>query len=123
MTSIFEGKMKIEGFASIENLVVIDQAPIGRTSRSTPATYLGIFDEIRDFLQACLKVIFVAIMLADLALMLLKVAARIARGWDSYCLYAFLADVTMICIVCKGQRYNTQTLEITYKDKNIFSNS
>ena len=47
MKEIFAGRDKIEGVESIENMIVIDQTPIGRSSRSTPATYLGFFDEIR----------------------------------------------------------------------------
>ena len=47
MKEIFAGREKIEGAESIENMIVIDQTPIGRSSRSTPATYLGLFDEIR----------------------------------------------------------------------------
>ena len=48
MKEIFEGREKIEGAQAVENMIVIDQTPIGRSSRSTPATYLGLFDEIRS---------------------------------------------------------------------------
>jgi excinuclease ABC subunit A len=110
----------IEGAQSLRSLVVIDQTPIGRTSRSNPATYLGIFDEIR-FLFA-------------------RLPESNARGYapgrfsfnvsEGRCFECngdgeitvsmhFLADVTVRCKACKGMRYNKQTLEIRYKHKNI----
>jgi excinuclease ABC subunit A len=111
---------KIEGIDQLANMVVIDQSPIGRTPRSNPATYLGIFDDIRNLFAslpeskargyACGRFSF-----------------NVAGGRCATCSgdgtitvsMHFLPDVTMICKDCKGQRYAKQTLEIRYKGKNI----
>ncbi len=112
--------MRLSGVEKISNLVVIDQSPIGRTSRSTPATYVGIFNDIRQ-------------LFADLpesktrGYQLGRFSFNLADGRCSECSgegtitvsMHFLPDVTMICNVCKGQRYNKQTLEIKFKGKNI----
>ncbi len=111
---------KIVGTEQFDKVVVIDQAPVGRTPRSNPATYSGALGPIRD-------------LFSDLP------ASRI-RGYDASrfsfnakggrCEHCqgdgfikiemhFLADVYVECEVCRGQRYNRETLEITYKGKNI----
>ncbi len=110
----------LTGAENLEALVVIDQSPIGRTPRSNPATYLGIFNEIRD-----------------LYTQLPESKARgykpgrfsfnVAEGRCFECVgdgtikvsMQFLPDVVMICKSCKGQRYNSETLSIRYKNKNI----
>lgn len=110
----------ISGVEQIEDLVVIDQSPIGRTSRSNPATYLGIFDEIRA-LYASLpesnargyKVGRFSFNMAD------GRCKKCAGNGDITISMHFLPDVTMVCSACKGLRYNQQTLEITYKGKHI----
>ena len=110
----------IEGVDQLKEMVVIDQSPIGRTPRSNPATYLGIFDEIR--------------------LLFSQLPESKLRGYEvgrfSFNVKAgrcfecsgegiisvemhFLADVSMQCKTCKGQRYNEKTLEIKYKNKSI----
>ncbi len=120
MKQIFAGQEKVEGLDAIDNMVVIDQTPIGRTSRSTPATYLGIFEDIRALFAS----------LPESSIRGYKVGRfsfNVAEGRCSNCSgegmvtvsMHFLADVSMICNVCKGSRYNAQTLEITYKGKNI----
>lgn len=113
-------KLNLEGAENLESLVVIDQSPIGRTPRSNPATYLGIFNEIRE-----------------LYTQLPESKARgykpgrfsfnVAEGRCFECAgdgtinvsMQFLPDVVMICKSCKGQRYNSETLSIRYKNKNI----
>lgn len=108
------------GAHELQSLVVIDQSPIGRTSRSNPATYLGIFDTIRAIFA--------------------QLPQSNARGYkvgrfsfnrpEGRCFECngdgvitvsmhFLADVTMQCKSCHGKRYNVETLQITYKQKNI----
>jgi len=110
----------LQGAEHIRNLVQIDQSPIGKTSRSNPGTYIGMFDEIRKFFAA--------------------VPESRARGYEvgqfsfnrpqGRCYECsgdgvinvsmhFLPDVVMICKVCKGKRYNQETLQILYKDKTI----
>ncbi|MBA3954312.1 excinuclease ABC subunit UvrA [Candidatus Dependentiae bacterium] len=120
MKKMFSGHEKLEGAEKIENLVVIDQTPIGRTPRSTPATYLGIFDDIRALFAG----------LPESNARGYKVGRfsfNVAEGRCSHCAgegtvtiaMHFLADVSMICHVCQGTRYNIQTREIKYKSKNI----
>lgn len=120
MKEIFAGREKIDGVESIENMIVIDQTPIGRSSRSTPATYLGLFDEIRAIYAS----------LPESNIRGYKVGRfsfNVAEGRCSNCAgegivtvsMHFLADVSMTCPTCKGARYNAQTLEIAFKNKNI----
>ena len=115
------GKYKsIEGYENLDKVIIIDQSPIGRTPRSNPATYTGLFTDIRDLFA--------------------RTADANARGYKSgrfsfnvrggRCEECegdgvkkiemhFLPDVYVTCDVCKGKRYNQDTLEVKYKDKNI----
>ncbi|MFA6065895.1 MAG: excinuclease ABC subunit UvrA [Candidatus Babeliaceae bacterium] len=111
---------KIEGVELIDNLVVIDQSPIGRTPRSNPATYLGIFDEIRK--------LFASLPESNVrGYQVGRFSFNVGQGRCSECngegnitvSMHFLPDVIMVCSRCKGSRYNAQTLEITYRGKNI----
>jgi excinuclease ABC subunit A len=110
----------IQGMEQFDKIVVIDQSPVGRTPRSNPATYSGALGPIRDLFS--------------------ELPASRVRGYDSgrfsfnnkggRCEHCqgdgfikiemhFLADVYVECEVCQGRRYNRETLEITYKGKNI----
>ncbi len=101
-------------------MIVIDQSPIGRTPRSNPATYLGVFDDIRKLFAA----------LPESNARGYKVGRfsfNVAEGRCFECngdgvikvTMHFLPEVTMVCKSCNGKRYNAQTLEIIYKGKNI----
>ena len=111
---------KIEGIENLDKVISIDQSPIGRTPRSNPATYTGLFADIRDLFA--------------------RTADANARGYKSgrfsfnvkggRCEECegdgvkkiemhFLPDVYVTCDVCKGKRYNRDTLEVKFKDKNI----
>ncbi|MDA4130883.1 MAG: ATP-binding cassette domain-containing protein, partial [Thaumarchaeota archaeon] len=111
---------KILGSENIDKAIIIDQSPIGRTPRSNPATYVGLFTDVRDLFT--------------------KLPDSIARGYKpgrfSFNVKGgrceacegdgiirlemhFLPDVYVPCEVCKGKRYNRETLEIRYKGKNI----
>jgi len=111
---------KILGTEHIDKAIIIDQSPIGRTPRSNPATYVGLFTDVRDLFT--------------------KLSDSIARGYKpgrfSFNVKGgrceacegdgiirlemhFLPDVYVPCEVCKGKRYNRETLEIRYKGKNI----
>jgi len=111
---------KIEGMENIDKVINIDQSPIGRTPRSNPATYTGVFDPIRDFFA--------------------ELPASRVRGYNkgrfSFNVEGgrceecsgqgqkiiemhFLSDVYVTCKACKGKRYKKETLEVEYKDKNI----
>lgn len=114
------GDDDLTGADSINSLVVIDQTPIGRTPRSNPATYLGVFDEIRAlFAQlpaSCARGYTVG-----------RFSFNVAQGRCFECngdgtitvSMQFLPDVTMVCKSCHGKRYNKETLSITYKGKSI----
>ncbi len=110
----------LEGGDQLESMVVIDQTPIGRTPRSNPATYLGIFDEIRKLFAS----------LPESNARGYKVGRFSFNVSEGRCFECsgdgvikvtmhFLPEVTMICKACKGKRYNSETLQITYKGKNI----
>ncbi len=111
---------KIEGIENIDKVINIDQSPIGRTPRSNPATYTGVFDPIRDFFA--------------------ELPASRVRGYNkgrfSFNVEGgrceecngqgqkkiemhFLSDVYVTCKACKGRRYKKETLEVEYKEKNI----
>lgn len=110
----------LQGAEQLEHLVVIDQSPIGRTPRSNPATYLGIFDDIRKLFAG----------LPESNARGYKVGRFSFNMPEGRCFECsgdgvikvtmhFLPEVTMVCKSCQGKRYNAQTLEITYKEKNI----
>ena len=110
----------IEGLEQIDKVIVIDQAPIGRSPRSTPATYIGVFGPIRELFS--------------------QLPASRARGYEpgrfSFNVTGgrceacqgdgmikidmhFLSDVYVTCEVCQGRRYNRETLDVTYRGKSI----
>ena len=117
----FPGKCaRVDGLENLDKVVVIDQSPIGRTPRSNPATYTGLFTDIRELFAT--------------------VPDARARGYQSNRFsfnlkggrceacegdgvkkieMHFLPDVYVTCDVCKGKRYNRETLEVQYKGKNI----
>ncbi len=111
---------KLEGYESIENLIVIDQTPIGRTPRSTPATYLGIFDEIRALFATLPESNARGYKVGRFSFNMPEGRCSQCKGegWITVSMH-FLADVTMLCHVCKGMRYNAQTREILFKGKDI----
>lgn len=111
---------RIDGLEYISDVRYIDQSPIGRSSRSNPATYIGVYDKIREIFAATEE--------------------SKARGYDAShfsfnnkggrcetCLgegniiteLQFMQDITTVCPVCKGKRYKNEILEVKYKDKNI----
>ncbi len=116
-----EGYRTIEGVEHIDKTILIDQAPIGRTPRSNPATYVGLFTYIRN-------------LFSDTTLARARGYApgrfsfNIPGGRCEKCHGAgtikiemhFLPDVYVQCDVCHGQRFNSETLEIRYKGKNIY---
>lgn len=120
MKEMFVGKDKLEGVDNLQNMIVINQAPIGRSSRSTPATYLGLFDDIRSIYATLPESVIRGYKVG-------RFSFNVAEGRCSHCAgdgtvtvsMHFLADVTLTCTICKGTRYNAQTREILFKDKNI----
>ena len=110
----------LKGTEHIDSLVVIDQNPIGRTPRSNPATYLGIFDEIRK-LFARLPESNARGYKAGRFSFNVKEGRCFECNGDGVKKVAmhFLPEVTMVCKVCVGKRYNSETLQIKYREKNI----
>ena len=119
---IIPGKHKeILGLEDLDKVISIDQSPIGRTPRSNPATYTGVFDQIRDLFAST----------ADAKARGYKkgrFSFNVKGGRCEACSgdgiikieMHFLSDVYVPCEVCKGKRYNRETLEVKYKDKNIY---
>ncbi len=115
-----QGTRELEGSEHLENLVTIDQSPIGRTSRSNPATYVGVFDSIRKFFAAVPESKIRGYDQGRFSFNMPKGRCFECHGEGSITVSMhFLPDVVMVCKVCKGSRYNQQTLEILYKGKNI----
>ena len=119
---VIPGKHKeILGLDALDKVISIDQSPIGRTPRSNPATYTGVFDQIRDLFAST----------ADAKARGYKkgrFSFNVKGGRCEACSgdgiikieMHFLSDVYVPCEVCKGKRYNRETLEVKYKDKNIY---
>ncbi|PCI73224.1 excinuclease ABC subunit A [Candidatus Dependentiae bacterium] len=110
----------LEGLENILNVVMVDQSPIGRTPRSNPATYLGIFDDIRSLFASLPESKARGYQVG-------RFSFNVAQGRCFECngegiikiAMHFLEDVTMTCKTCRGMRYNKATLEIEFKGKNI----
>ena len=112
---------KIVGLENIDKVVDISQAPIGRTPRSNPATYTGVFDDIRDLFTETKEAKMRGY---DKSRFSFNVkGGRCEACWGDGVKKIemhFLPDVYVPCEVCGGTRYNTETLQIKYKDKNIY---
>lgn len=127
MANVYGSKLKpgkhkeIKGLENIDKVVQITQAPIGRTPRSNPATYVGVFDDIRDIFAQTKEA---KIRGYDKGRFSFNVkGGRCEACWGDGVKKIemhFLPDVYVPCEVCNGTRYNRDTLEIKYKDKNIY---
>ena len=111
---------RIRGMGYIDKIIDIDQSPIGRTPRSNPATYVGMFSTIRDWF-AGLPEAKVRGYKAGRFSFNVKGGRCESCGGDGVLKIEmhFLPDVYVECDACKGKRYNPETLEVTYKDKSI----
>ena len=110
----------LQGADTLESLVVIDQSPIGRTPRSNPATYLGVFDTIRQLFAALPESNARGYKVGRFSFNVADGRCAECRGDGTITVSMhFLPEVTMICKVCKGKRYSADTLQITYRGKNI----
>ncbi len=110
----------IKGADSIESMVVIDQTPIGRTPRSNPATYLGIFDDIRKLYASLPESNARGYAVGRFSFNVADGRCFECKGEGTITVEMhFLPEVIMICKACKGTRYNKETLSITYKNKSI----
>ena len=112
---------RIEGVEQLDKVIDIDQSPIGRTPRSNPATYTGVFDMIRDLFAATQDA-------KERGYKKGRFSFNVKGGRCEACSgdgiikieMHFLPDVYVPCEVCKGMRYNRETLEVRYKGKNIY---
>ncbi len=116
-----DGKVdRIEGIEHFDKIIAIDQSPIGRTPRSNPATYTGVFSAIRDLFAATPDA-------KERGYKSGRFSFNVAGGRCEHCEgdgiikieMHFLPDMYVPCEVCKGQRYNRETLQVKYKGKNI----
>ena len=112
---------KIEGTAYLAKVIAIDQSPIGRTPRSNPATYTGVFDLIRDLFASSKDAKERGYTKGRFSFNV-KGGRCEACGGDGIVKIEmhFLPDVYVPCEVCNGKRYNRETLEVKYKGKNIY---
>jgi excinuclease ABC subunit A len=111
---------KIEGLEHLDKVISIDQSPIGRTPRSTPATYTGLFSYIRDLLSQTIEAKSRGYKPGRFSFNVKGGRCEACQGDGMTKVEMhFLADVYVMCDVCNGARYNEQTLEVKYKDKNI----
>lgn len=110
----------LQGADAIESMVVIDQTPIGRTPRSNPATYLGVFDEIRKLFASLPESNARGYTVGRFSFNVADGRCFECKGDGTITVEMhFLPPVTMLCKSCKGSRYSQETLDITYKGKNI----
>jgi excinuclease ABC subunit A len=111
---------KIEGLDNIDKIVDIDQSPIGRTPRSNPATYTGLFTPVRELFATVPEARVRGYSAGRFSFNVKGGRCEACRGdgWITIEMH-FLPDVEVPCEVCKGQRYNREALEIAYKGKNI----
>tara|TARA_A200000113_G_scaffold173760_1_gene158855 strand:+ start:92 stop:2911 length:2820 start_codon:yes stop_codon:yes gene_type:complete len=111
---------KIEGLEYLDKVINIDQSPIGRTPRSNPATYTGLFSHIRDLLSQTVEARSRGYKPGRFSFNVKGGRCEACQGDGMIKVEMhFLADVYVKCDICDGKRYNEQTLEIKYKDKNI----
>lgn len=111
---------RLEGFHYLDRVYLVDQSPIGRTPRSNPATYVGFFDEIREIYAGTVDAKARGFQKG-------RFSFNIKGGRCEKCQGAgvikiemqFMADMYITCDVCKGRRYNIETLEVQYKGKSI----
>ncbi len=111
---------KIEGLDLIDKVIDIDQSPIGRTPRSNPATYTGVFDPIRDLFSTVPEAKVRGYSKGRFSFNVKGGRCEACKGDGILKIEMhFLPDVYVQCDVCKGKRYNRETLEVKYKGKNI----
>lgn len=111
---------KIEGLESLDKVINIDQSPIGRTPRSNPATYVGVFDEIRDLFASMPEAKAKGYLKGRFSFNVKGGRCENCQGAGTITIEMnFLPDVFIQCDVCNGKRFNKETLEVTYKGKNI----
>ena len=120
-TNYYTGKYKeIIGFEYIDKIIAIDQQPIGRTPRSNPATYTGVFSDIRELFSQTSEAKMRGYKPGRFSFNIKGGRCEACHGDGIIKIeMQFLSDVYVPCEVCNGNRYNRETLEVRYKGKNI----
>lgn len=112
---------KIEGIEQLDKVIAIDQSPIGRTPRSNPATYTGVFDQIRDLFATTADAKARGYQKGRFSFNVKGGRCEACSGDGIIKIEMhFLPDVYVPCEVCQGKRYNRETLEVKYKGKSIY---
>ncbi len=112
---------RIEGLEHVDKVIVINQDPIGRTPRSNPVTYTGIFDDIRDLFAMTKESKMRGYLKGRFSFNVKGGRCESCQGDGVKRISMhFLPDVYVLCEECHGKRYNEETLQVTYRDKNIF---
>ena len=112
---------KITGLQYLDKVIDINQSPIGRTPRSNPATYTGLFNDIRDLFASTQEAKMRGFNSGRFSFNVKGGRCEACQGDGILKIEMhFLPDVYVPCEVCKGKRYNRETLEVKYKDKNIY---
>ncbi len=112
---------EIQGLHHIDKIIAIDQSPIGRTPRSNPATYTGIFTPIRELFAGTPEARVRGYKAGRFSFNVPGGRCEACQGNGTITIEMhFLPDIEVPCEVCKGKRYNRETLEVTYKAKSIF---
>jgi excinuclease ABC subunit A len=114
------GYKRIEGIENVDKAILIDQSPIGRTPRSNPATYTGVFDPIRDVFTATRDAKTAGYKKGRFSFNVRGGRCEACEGQGQLKIeMQFMSDIWVTCDVCHGKRYNAQTLEVQYRGKNI----
>lgn len=118
----FPGKFeRIEGVENLDKIINIDQSPIGRTPRSNPATYTGVFNDIRDLFANTVDAKMKGYTSSRFSFNVKGGRCEACNGDGIVKIEMhFLADIFVPCDVCKGKRYNSETLAVKYKGKSIY---
>ena len=116
------GKFKsIDGLQNLDKVINIDQSPIGRTPRSNPATYTGVFSDIRDLFASTVDAKMKGYNSSRFSFNVKGGRCEACQGDGIVKIEMhFLADIYVPCDVCKGRKYNSETLEVKYKGKSIY---
>ncbi len=120
-SKVVPGRHKtIEGAEALDKVINIDQSPIGRTPRSNPATYTGVFDKVRSLFAATQEAKIRGYLPGRFSFNVKGGRCEACSGYGTIKIEMhFLPDVYVPCEVCSGARYNRDTLDITFKGKNI----
>ena len=115
------GYDRVEGLENLDKVICIDQSPIGRTPRSNPATYTGVFSDIRELFSKTPDAKRMGFTAGRFSFNVRGGRCEACEGDGVKKIEMhFLPDVYVTCDACRGQRYNTATLEVRYKGKNIY---